>query len=171
MAGQIEATYGARYRTLDLTYSVEAAPMGTGGALALARAALGPGDPLLVLNGDSFVDVDLAALVAAHRGAATLTLVEVADASRYGQVTLGPDGRVTAFVEKGATTGPGLINAGVYVLAASVLAGLPDGPSSLERDVLPALVAAGFVSGFPSPCSARFASANRPNSMSRVFSL
>jgi NDP-sugar pyrophosphorylase family protein len=56
-------------------------------------------------------------------------------------VTLDHDGRVTQFVEKGAAAGPGLINAGVYLLRKQVVRGLPTGEAiSLEREVFASLL-------------------------------
>jgi NDP-sugar pyrophosphorylase family protein len=57
-----------------------------------------------------------------------------------------PDGRVEAFVEKPpAEEAPtNLINAGTYVLEASVLASIPQGRAvSIERETFPSLVACG----------------------------
>jgi NDP-sugar pyrophosphorylase family protein len=68
-------------------------------------------------------------------------LQEVADVTRYGSVALDHDGRITQFVEKGASTGPGLINAGVYLLRKQIVRDLPAGTTiSLEREVFPRLL-------------------------------
>lgn len=125
--------------------SIEKEPLGTGGAIGLARAKLGS-DPVLVVNGDTFVDADLAPMLAAHRrlGApATLLAVEVADAARYGRLDIA-DGRLQAFVEKDAAfKGPAAINAGVYLLSRSLLDKIAaKGAGSLERDVFATLPAA-----------------------------
>jgi NDP-sugar pyrophosphorylase family protein len=56
-------------------------------------------------------------------------------------VTVGQDGRVAEFVEKGAAAGPGLINAGVYLLRKQIVRDLPAGTAiSLEREVFPQLL-------------------------------
>ena len=65
----------------------------------------------------------------------------VADVTRYGSVALDQDGRVTQFVEKGVAAGPGLINAGVYLLRKQIVRGLPAGTAiSLETEVFPRLL-------------------------------
>jgi NDP-sugar pyrophosphorylase family protein len=65
----------------------------------------------------------------------------VADVARYGSVALDQQGRITHFIEKGAATGPGLINAGVYLLRKQIVCDLAvGGPISLERDVFPRLL-------------------------------
>jgi len=139
-ADEVEAALGASHGPLRLRYSREAEPLGTGGALRLALPLL-DGPELLVMNGDSFCEVDLAAAWTWHRahGAeATLVAVEVSDASRYGRVEMDAADRVRRFTEKQEDGRPGWINAGIYLLASRLLAALPAGrPLSLERDVLP----------------------------------
>jgi len=128
-------------------FSTEPEPLGTGGALAHAAAASGRWN--LILNGDSYAQADYADLLAAHRRhgpeaprAATLLAVRVDDAATYGGLDLDAEGRVAGFHEKGRT-GPGWINAGVYVAGGDLLRSLPAGRYSLEREVLPGLAAAG----------------------------
>ena len=130
---------GPRFGGVDVAYSVEAQPLGTGGGLRLALAQLDAPDTF-VMNGDSYVDVDLGAMLAAHRvgGAAiTVATVQVPDAARYGTVEVAA-GRITAFVAAGRP-GPGTINAGVYAMGVDLLAGEPEGVAfSFERDILQA---------------------------------
>jgi D-glycero-D-manno-heptose 1,7-bisphosphate phosphatase len=59
---------------------------------------------------------------------------------------LDPDGRIASFAEKGAD-GDALINGGVYCARTSWLRSLPVKPSSLERDVFPALAEEGRLLG------------------------
>ena len=148
-AAQVRDALGEEYAGMRLRYSVEPAPLGTAGAVRQALPLL-RSDTILLLNGDSYCDVDLAAFRRSHDGAATgLTLTRVADASRFGRVRVAADGRVVDFEEKKADGRPGWINAGVYLLPRALLQGLdPARPASLERDLLPAWVAAGRVRGF-----------------------
>lgn len=124
---------------LIIECSQEPEPQGTGGALRRARAML-RSEPVLVMNGDTWLDIDLGdflAAVATARAEIGIACVEVEDAARYGRVAV-IDGLVTAFVEKIAThPGPGLVNGGVYAFSQSALDRLAsmDG-SSLERDFL-----------------------------------
>ncbi len=148
MADQVTAHVAAHPRPgVDVLASVEPAPLGTGGALRHALPLL-RGSPVLVLNGDSFVAADLAALRDLHerrRARATLTLTRVADAGRYGSVEEDATGAITAFREKMPDAGPGLINAGVYLLEREVIAAIPAGrPVSLEREVFAGLCGRGL---------------------------
>ena len=119
----LEAAYdgrrigGARLRVLR-----ERAPLGTAGALTVARETLDP--RFLMMNGDAFFDINLRALEQAslEGGAmATLALRSVGDAARYGRV-IEEQGKVVAFLEKDPSRpGPGIINGGIYVLKREIL--------------------------------------------------
>ena len=154
LAGQLEAAVGPTYRGMELSYSREDTPLGTGGALRLAMTRH-PAELALALNGDSLVEADLAAYLdwyAQHDFQAALLLVPVDDSARFGRVEVdgGVDeqGRVLAFREKGHP-GPGLINAGVYLLRPQALSGIEPGASaSIETDVFPQLAQAGSLGGF-----------------------
>jgi mannose-1-phosphate guanylyltransferase len=145
--------------------SIEPQPLGTGGALVLARAKFAS-DPILVVNGDTFVDADLLPLVAAHRATnalATLLAVTVPNAGRYGRLAI--DGAyLQGFVEKDPTfQGAAPINAGVYLLSAAALDRLAaKGPSSLERDMFE-LAAPGTLGVCHDPL-ARFVDIGTPDS-------
>ena len=145
---KVEAAYegrtigGAQVRVIR-----ESSPLGTGGALTMARDILE--DRFVMMNGDAIFDINLRALerAARKRGAiATLALRVVPDAARYGRV-LEKGGKVTAFLEKDASRlGPGMINCGIYVLRREILDFISQSPCSLERDVFPALVERGEIS-------------------------
>ena len=94
------------------------------------------------MNGDSFLELDLRQLIRFHRehgGLATIAVRRVPDAARYGTVYIDSRNRVTRFSEKMGIEAPGIINGGVYVFNRDLLNNIPDGPASLEKDVLPAL--------------------------------
>jgi len=163
-AAQVRDALGERYGPMRLRYSEEPAPLGTGGAVRHALPLLA-GDRVLLLNGDSYCDVELGDFVEAHsRGDAdaALVLARVADTGRYGRVAVDEEGRVERFEEKAASSGPGWINAGVYLLRRGWVASWPDGPLSLERDLLPAAVAAGRAWGYH--CEGDFLDIGTPQS-------
>jgi D-glycero-alpha-D-manno-heptose 1-phosphate guanylyltransferase len=137
----IQNNFGAAFHGMRVDYAVENAPLGTGGAI---RAALGETheESALVLNGDTFLDADYAAMLRFHHAesaAMTMAIAHRADVARYGGVVVGgtQEGiRVTGFQEKGRT-GPGWINAGAYVIASGLPwpANLPE-RFSFETDFL-----------------------------------
>jgi len=132
---------------VQIAYSVEREPLGTGGALWQARSLLD--ETFLVLNGDTFFAANLAALIQAHadggtpatgEAVATIALRHMPDVARYGDVVLDEISCVTQFNEKGRA-GPGLLNAGVYVFSRRVLECVREQrPLSMERGVFPELV-------------------------------
>lgn len=134
--------FGATYRGMRLAYSVEASPLGTGGAIRLA-ADRTAADPVFVLNGDTYLELDYSAMLAAHRAASTqlgVAVCEVPDVGRYGSLEV-EAGRIVGFREKGRS-GPGLINAGTYLLSAGLMAHIPAGrPHSFEQELLMPMVA------------------------------
>ncbi len=137
----IERHFGGRFRGIHLSYVIEDQPLGTGGAV---RAALERchQDHVYVFNGDTFLDLELASVEALwqrHREPIIIAR-EVPDAARYGHLEIRDD-HVVRFAEKGRI-GPGLINAGCYVLPRQAMADFAPGtPFSLEQDFLVPLVA------------------------------
>ncbi len=150
----MEAFPDGRCGDVTLTYAVEPEPLDTAGAIRFAADEAGLDDTFVVANGDVMTDLDVAALVAAHRawGAeATLHLIGVDDPSAFGVVDLGAGGRIGAFVEKPApgTEPSNLINAGTYVFEPSVLDRIaPATKLSVERDTFQRLVADETLYGF-----------------------
>ncbi len=128
---------------LDIITAIEPEPLGTAGALRFLADRIET-DPVMVMNGDSFIGADFCQFLDAHRrsgaGASILT-AEVEDASAFGRLRLSPENRVVEFMEKDPSqAGPGQINAGVYLFSAAMLAeiGAMEGPS-LERDLFQTL--------------------------------
>lgn len=149
LGDQIPAALGTTWQGMDLDYSSEPEPLGTGGAIALAASKVA-GDTFFVLNGDTWLGLDYAMFDSStHALHARLgvALAVVPDVRRYGSVRV-DDGRVTGFAEKGQA-GPGLVNAGVYRINRSLLVDVPAGKAfSFERDVLVPAVGNETVAGF-----------------------
>jgi D-glycero-alpha-D-manno-heptose 1-phosphate guanylyltransferase len=138
----LHSTYGDKYKTLELLWSIEFEPLGTGGAIKQAFD-LHNVHEAVVVNADTIFKVDLAEIVQFHRAKMsqiTIAMRHVDDVNRYGEVTVGVDGMLTAFNEK-SRSGPGLINGGVYVIDSSFWKGHSfDVVFSFERDCLQQLV-------------------------------
>ncbi len=123
---------------------VEKRPLGTGGAIQNCRHRL-RSDLVLIMNGDTWLETDLAEFVAAHNDREqeiSMICVPVDDVSRYGKISI--DGNtITSFSEKDIDNrGAGYINGGIYLFSQAALDRLCDAPViSLEKDffhVLPA---------------------------------
>jgi len=168
LAECVQSELGDAYDGMQLRYSVEERPLGTGGALRLAVDGLA-GDALLVLNGDSYCHCDLADFRAgwvANGARGGMVLVRVTDVSRFGAVLTDAASQVKSFVEKGGQSGPGLINAGLYLLPVDLIRELEAGcPLSLEREVIPRLVTEGL---FAYPCPGPFIDIGIPEEYQRA---
>jgi D-glycero-alpha-D-manno-heptose 1-phosphate guanylyltransferase len=148
LADQIEETFGDGGRwNSDIRYSRESQPLGTAGAVKAAEGYLEGSADFLVVNGDSFMEIDLLKFLRfhqQHRGVASMAVRKVPDAARYGTVDVDASKRIIGFSEKTGNTSPGMINAGVYLFQRSVLKSIPEGPSSLEKDLFPKLLTQGM---------------------------
>ena len=144
LAEQIENEFGNGH-AVDVTieYSKEPYPLGTAGAVKLAQRHLQDASVFLVLNGDSFLEIDFRQLIRFHHergGLASMAVSRVKDASRYGTVQVDVDMRVIGFFEKMGQECAGIVNAGVYVFSHAVFDYIPETPSSIEKNVLPQLL-------------------------------
>ena len=131
---------------LELVTVEEPEPLGRGGGLRYAAAARRETGDVYALNGDELVDVDLRALLDAHRRrgrAATITLVPLR--SPFGIVELGEDDTVRGFQE--APSLPYWVSCGVYVLGEDALARLPE-RGDHETTTFPELASEGKLGGF-----------------------
>lgn len=147
MADLVENRLGSEFQGMTLRYSRELEPLGTGGAIRLALPLM-DSDPIMVLNGDSFCDAGLTAFADWHANqppTGSLLLLQTDDTRRYGRVDTDDQGRILQFAEKADTTGPGWINAGVYLLSRELIESIePDRPVSLEREVFPRWIGKGL---------------------------
>ncbi|MDE3017293.1 MAG: NTP transferase domain-containing protein [Pseudomonadota bacterium] len=134
----IREYFGETFDGMRLRYYIEEQARGTGGAIAAALAQLAPREPVLALNGDSLVQLDYRAMLAAHARAGrriTMAAHRVEDCGRASKLTV-HNGEVLRFELLGGAGG-GIISAGFYVLSPDVFDGftLPD-VFSFERDFL-----------------------------------
>lgn len=143
LGDQIETQFGdGSGFDVSITYSKELMPMGTGGAVKLAESFVDHAREFVVMNGDSFLEVDFHEFMnfhRKHRGLVSMAVSRVPNAGRYGTVHVDSHGRVAGFAEKTGGVTPGLVNGGVYVFGHAVLDEIPHGTVSLERDVFPRL--------------------------------
>lgn len=146
LAERVKSYYGSAFGEMEIAYSVEHEPLGTGGAIRLA-ADRHPDECFLVLNGDSWFGIDIAGFLAEapDSASAAIALAPVDDVARYGAVRFDDHRRILEFTEKScddsADPRAGWINAGIYLLRREHVLELPAGEkSSLERDLFPTLI-------------------------------
>ncbi len=114
---------------VEIIYSDEETPLGTGGAMKQLESRLNP--VFAAANGDAFIDIDVREQIDLHlrTGASiTIALTQVDDPWNYGIARVEADGRITEFKDKPKPEEvfSNLINAGVYVVNRSVLADVPE---------------------------------------------
>ena len=129
--------FGASYAGIELVSEIETEPLGTGGALRAALARCGS-DAALVVNGDTYLDLELDALAARWQQKRVPLIVgrAVQDTARFGRLDVS-GAALLGFAARGAG-GPGVINMGHYVLPTTLFADQPGLPKnfSFEADFL-----------------------------------
>ena len=135
--------FGERYRGVDLIYSIEDEPLGTGGGIlgAMEHATM---DNVLVLNGDSMYRIGLDLFEDFHRSRNSLLSMALRfqeETGRYGLVEMDVQQRITGFTEKGRGGAGGWINGGIYLInTAFYRQNSPCQRFSLETELLPGCI-------------------------------
>jgi NDP-sugar pyrophosphorylase family protein len=147
LSHEIESEFGdGQTRQVAIEYSKEANPLGTAGAIKFAEPFLRGVTDFLVMNGDSFMEIDFLELLRFHResgGLASMAVLRMQNEKRYGTVQMDAGGRVSGFAEKIGSESGGFVNAGVYVFNREIFEHIPEGPTSLEKDIFPKLLVNG----------------------------
>lgn len=136
---------------LSIQYTIEEELLGTGGAIKLTERLI-DSDHFLVVNGDTYFEVDIITLLNFHKsnaGIGTLALLPKEDTGRYGRVLCDSTGRIKSFQEKSEERKSGYINGGYYVFRKELFQHIKiNSICSLEREILPSLIRGGLY-GFP----------------------
>lgn len=136
--------------SVKISYSIEDSPLGTGGALKLAEPKLP--DEFFLLNGDTFYSgLDLEKFCEfheAHRAAVSVALFHPQKELDFGNVLLNEKGQILSFSEKQTLSRSAWNSGGIYLIRKETLARVPEGVSSLERDIFPAWAIEGKLYGY-----------------------
>ncbi|MFL5928175.1 MAG: NDP-sugar synthase [Gaiellaceae bacterium] len=120
--------------------------LGRGGGIKFAARRREEDGDLFALNGDELVDVDFAALLAAHRGGGALATIAVArPRSQFGLVDIDETDVVRGFREGGQVSF--WVNCGNYVLSAEAVERFPE-RGDHESSTFPELAAEGRLRAF-----------------------
>lgn len=119
-------------------YSIENEPLGTGGAIKKAMSLV-QSNEVIILNGDTFFDVDISQLIKSHRinnSMLSIALKPMLNFNRYGNVEIDDNNLITAFKEKSSCE-QGQINGGIYIINSinAMMNNLPE-QFSFETEVL-----------------------------------
>jgi D-glycero-alpha-D-manno-heptose 1-phosphate guanylyltransferase len=113
--------FGTLYRNIKISYSREEYPLLTGGAIKKALKECEE-ESILIINGDTFFDVDLNGLINIHKNNnadITIALKYLENFERYGTVEFN-NNKIIAFEEKKYKE-KGYINGGIYVIKKNLL--------------------------------------------------
>lgn len=137
MKDKIINYFGLRFKNIEISYSAEEEPLGTGGAVKHAMELLS--DTFFIFNGDTIFMLNLSKmhnLFLEKQAHLVMGLKCVNDCARYGSVEIDNSGRIVGFSEKKAI-GSCIINGGVYLTSKDILKGIElTYPFSWERDFL-----------------------------------
>ena len=140
--------FGNTYKGVPIEYAIEHEPLGTGGGLLLAEKGLT--EPFLVLNGDTFIEVDLDNLYEFHlerKSEWTFSLFRTSQFERYMGMDVSPNGEILSLKSESKKSS-GLANGGVYLIEPSALNSLAfkaGDKASLEDELLPNFISNGGV--------------------------
>ena len=145
-AEALKSHYQKLFKDIDLKFSIEPTPLGTGGAFKKAQNLV-RSEHVFGLNGDCFTPVDykvLLDLCRAKEALATLVAVKIKGNKDFGTVVMNKEDEVTAFKEKFVTKRVQYINAGIYCFHRSLFDRMPSGKFSIEYDLFPKMIGERF---------------------------
>lgn len=152
LSEKISDYYKNEFQGINISYAKEQRPLGTGGGIRLALEQCTETD-ILVLNGDSFFDVDLNlhfGLHKTHKADCSLAMRRVENAARFGTIKANGLRKIYAFKEKDGEEKPGVINGGVYMLNKDVFLNNTEADKnfSIEKDFFEKKINALNIFGF-----------------------
>jgi len=130
----------------EVVTAPEPQPLGRGGGIKFAAARREESGPVFALNGDELFDLDLGAMLEAHRAggnAATIAVTHLR--SSFGIVEVDANDSVTGFHE--APELPHWVSCGAYVLGDEALERFPE-QGDHEDTTFPELAASGRLGAF-----------------------
>jgi len=127
-------------KNLEVVFSGENKPLGTGGAVKNAMPYV-RSSPFLLLNGDSLCRIDYTKFLEFHSikgGLLSIVLANPMTESGYGVIDINDNGRITSFKEKAKPNEGNYVNAGIYLMNYEVFRLMPHlNKFSLEYDLFP----------------------------------
>lgn len=132
-----------KYQDIDVIFSEEELPLGTGGAVKNAQKHI-KSNPFLILNGDSLCRVDFNDLYEFHinkEALLTIVLSSPGDREDGGNVLMSKAQKILKFSEKSHKSQGSFINSGIYCMDQRIFNYMPNLPAfSLEIDIFPRLL-------------------------------
>ena len=125
---------------VNIEYSIEETPLGTGGAIKAIEKYIE--DTFIVMNGDSYTDINFNDLVKYHKingNKYTLVGIDAEKAKSKGNIQL-RDTKIVRFLEEEKMIEAKFVNAGVYIFEPSIFEEIPENTRiQLETSIFPRL--------------------------------
>ncbi len=140
--------FGAKFEGAIIDYVVEKSPLGTGGGLLLASKKISHQENFLLLNGDTYFDIDLKDLTKfsqENNADWSFSLFRSSDVNRYLGMNISRNGEISSF-HSNSNSSEKFVNGGVYLVNPRVFSSIPfslEDKVSLEEDIFPAAMALG----------------------------
>ena len=136
MKEKIEEYFKNQYKNIEISYSEENSPLGTGGAIKKAVSKCREED-IFIINGDTFYDVDLEKMKKFHienKSSLTIAVKEMENFDRYGSLVI-ENNKIIKFEEKKPMS-KGKINEGIYLIKKNIFQGIEQESFSFEKEIL-----------------------------------
>jgi len=132
---------------VNIQYSIEEEPLGTGGAVKQAVENIK--EPFILAWGDNLMDVNFNEMMEIHKrnnAVLTMALTPREDVEHFGAAKLEGE-KIIGFIEKPKReeAPSNLINAGAFIINPDALDILPEGKSNIERECFEKIVEQGNV--------------------------
>jgi NDP-sugar pyrophosphorylase family protein len=139
----IKRYYSTQSLPWEVLCSQEKKPLGTGGAIKKAKSLI-KSNFFLVMNGDTFLRLDLNKFINFHlrkKALLSIALVDKGDNRNFGKVTLDSRQRIIVFKEKAKSEFENFYSAGTYLMDKDIFSFMPIKQAiSLEHDFFPQLI-------------------------------
>lgn len=136
MKEKIEEYFKYQYKNIEISYSEENSPLGTGGAIKKAVLKCRE-ENIFIINGDTFYDVDLEKMRKFHienKSSLTIAVKEMENFDRYGSLII-ENNKIIKFEEKKPMS-KGKINGGIYLIKKNTFQGIEEESFSFEKEIL-----------------------------------
>jgi NDP-sugar pyrophosphorylase family protein len=133
---------------VNINYSVEESPLGTGGSVLKAKEYIK--DTFMVLSGDVISNVNFKDVLKFHKdkgAVATLVLTPVEDPSHFGIAVLDEDSKITKYLEKPSADDvfSNIANTGIYIFEPEIFNFFDEkkGEIDFSNEIFPRLIKEG----------------------------
>lgn len=136
MKEKIKDYFKNQYKNIEISYSGEDSPLGTGGAIKKAVSKCKENN-IFIINGDTFYDVDLKNMEKFHienQSSLTIAVKEMENFDRYGSLVI-ENNKIIKFEEKKPMS-KGKINGGIYLIKKDIFQNVKQESFSFEKEIL-----------------------------------